>query len=625
MALLERPSNARLITLALFALLVGGWTLYPLLVLRWYDSDVPARAPKAPPGGWPTVDTLSEDYLLDWPERKSDFPAPPLSLRIRPTEWSAWWSLNSKHERRLVPGGPEQVLLEVAVPNSHSVLPEQIKPLCEMSVEPLAGCAGARARLVVSRDAGDWEVLTGKKAPPQRTRITSDGRNVPVIHAFWTRSDRATGREEFLGWACPSGPQDLPLEALSDGQPEALYRCFEPEQWWERRWPDWFGYNQRMLYSRCTGCGMSFLFMGRKVEIDHFELLPARGIEAARFRLMLSAWEMLNRQRQAAAHAPAANAELDEAYAQLATCESVAEEASKYSRERRMRMTEGQRRRLVYLGIACEQAAQIGARMMASPEAEAVLGRALHGIAQLDAFRANAQDLFDAWFAALEAKGSSGKSLEALEASLLYIESGPRYADNDPKREQREARIKLARTLLTQFASELPEHARGEAFQVFASAYQGDEHRLDLAALREEYVALVAQQHGDTSRQVLIPLRDLMMSQWLAGDFEGLPHTVERYRQAWLAQATPQAVADPNGRVEIASAGFHVVFGLRLIAFHDSKHAEMAPRGEEIVGRMRALLGADERWVRAAEFHQREVVTRKAVEGVPIGGGFLPW
>ena len=67
----------------------------------------------------------------------------------------------------------------------------------------------------------------------------------------------------------------------------------------------------------------------------------------------------------------------------------------------------------------------------AANEAEPVLGGALRAMARIDSLRANAQELFDAWFTALESKGR-GESVEALRAGLLYVRYGPRPGRGDP-------------------------------------------------------------------------------------------------------------------------------------------------------------------------------------------------
>lgn len=612
------------------ALAAGGFALYPLLVLKWHDGSLPfsphaaVPAQRAPAGGWPQIDTSTEPYLLAWPAQRSERPAPELSLRILPTDWYAWWSLQSAPLRTLPAGGLEQVLLEVSIPNADAVSPEDMAPLCELAPRPLGGCNGARARVFVDREGGDLDILLGERAPPTRTRVAHDGRNLPVLHEFWSRVDRDTGREQFLGWDCPSGEDDLPLRPVNEPHPAALYQCFEPDRWWQRKWPKRFGYERRKVYTPCSPgvrCEMLFLFAGRRVKLDFVELMPEREVETARFRLLLSAWEMLNRQRHAAAHPPDPAAELPEARAQLALCTSVAREAATLTRNQRIALSEAQRRRMRYLGISCEKAAHIGARMVEvqAEEAEALLGASLRALATLEAFRSNAEELFDAWFAALEANGH-GEGPEALAAALLYLRSAPRYAADDPQRAQREERVRTARALLQRLGPALPEDQRAEAYRLFESEYRGDAHQLDLIALLLEHAALIAQQHGASSRQVLEPLQTLVAVQSLAGDIEGLRETIEQLQLAWFAQAVPEATLDLEGKRLIAGSGLYLVYGLRMIAFREDQHVQIAPRIDEVVTRMRALLGNDDPFVRGAQFHQREVLTRKFVPSLPGGG-----
>ena len=625
--ILTRPSPARLIAVTVFALIAGGTLFYPAFVMQWYEGLLPfspyrSKPVQQPPkGGWPKVDISKEQYVLAWPKGDSETSAPPLSLRILPTDWYAWWSLESKHETDAMPDGPEEIYLEVSIPNAEAILPETMEPLCQLAVEPAGGCAGARARVNVDRDSGELDVLLGKQPPQERTRVTNDGRNVPVIHEFWSR--REAGRERFLGWACPSGPKDAPLNPVSGGRPEVLYQCFEPTGWFERKWPGWFGYEKRNVYTQClrNACEMLFLFAGRQVTVE-FELLPARDIETARFRLLLSVWEMLNRQRRDADQVIPPEQELAEARVQLAMCESLAEQLAKFSREQLQRVSEVQRHRMSDLRISCERAAQIGTRMVkASPsEAEPLLGRALRALARMDAIRTNGQELFDAWFAALAAKGR-GESVEALDAGLLYLRAGPHPGKDDPKRELRDARVSATRALLTRFGRVLPDERRAEAYRIFEDAYYGDEHQLDRIALLKEFAALTAQQHGESSREVLQPLAKLVAAQSLAGDLDGLRETLARLKVAWFTQAAvPGAVPEPKDKEVIANSGLYLVYGLRLIAFRDEKHAEIAPQIDKVLETMRALLGGNDPFVRGAEFHQREVLTRNFVPSLPGGG-----
>jgi len=182
------------------------------------------------------------------------------------------------------------------------------------------------------------------------------------------------------------------------------------------------------------------------VRLDFVNLLPPRDRELTCFRLLLSAWEMLNRQRADAAIALHAIAELAEARAQVSMCESAAGAFMRLGEQQRREMTDSQGKRLYDLSISCEQAANIAIRLMAIDrnQSDPVLGWAIRGLAGLELMRSSAQGLFDVWFAAIEAKGQS-ESIEALQASLLYLRAGPRPALNDPRHEERLARVRAAR------------------------------------------------------------------------------------------------------------------------------------------------------------------------------------
>lgn len=623
--ILTRPSRGQLIGAAIFGLLAGGFLFFPAFVMQWQEGLLPFSpyrsrpAQQAPAAGWPKVDVSREQFVLTWPKGESATDAPPLSLRILPTDWYAWWS-EGRREQAVRPDGPDGIQLDVTVPNAEGILPETMDPPCQLAVDPAGGCSAARARVRVSRDGGQFDILLGKGTPQQQTRITNDGRNVPVIHEFWTRRDE--GRERFLGWACPAGAKNLPLDPVSGGRPEALYQCFAPTGWFESRWPGWFGYEKRKVYADCVQqrCEMLFLFAGRQVTMD-FELLPARDIETARYRLLLAAWETLNRQRQDADQPVPPARELAQARVQLATCQATAEDIGRFSRDQLARMSDLQRHRVSMQQLSCEQAAQIAARMAKSSprEAEPVLAGALDAMTRMGSIRGHGDALFDAWFAALDGMGR-GESVEALRAGLIYVERGPRFAKDDPRNAARDERVVTTRALLTRLGLSLTEPERVAAYRAFTFEYYGDEHRQDMIALLQEQVAVLARQHGETSREVLQPLIDLVTVQSLAGDFDGLRRTLDQLHAAWDAQATPEAVVDPKAKQLIANGGLHVVYGLRLLAWHDQSGTAMAPKIDETLMTMRALLGPDDPFVRGAEFHRKEVLSGNFVPTLPGGG-----
>ena len=95
------------------------------------------------------------------------------------------------------------------------------------------------------------------------------------------------------------------------------------------------------------------------MRLDFVNLFPPRDRELTCFRLLLSAWEMLNRQRADAAIALQAIAELAEARAQVSMCESAAGAFMRLGEQQRREMTDSQGKRLYDLSISCEQAANI--------------------------------------------------------------------------------------------------------------------------------------------------------------------------------------------------------------------------------------------------------------------------
>ncbi len=107
--------------------------------------------------------------------------------------------------------------------------------------------------------------------------------------------------------------------------------------------PGGLGYQRNLVHTSCTDhdvCETQFLFAQRLVRLDFVNLLPSRDRELTRLRLLLSTWEMLNRQRADAAIAPQAIAALAEARAQLSRCGSAAAAFMRLGEQQHREMTD---------------------------------------------------------------------------------------------------------------------------------------------------------------------------------------------------------------------------------------------------------------------------------------------
>lgn len=130
------------------------------------------------------VDLTKQSYSFTWQPRSGERPAPPLAMRIEPTDVYAWWWTGGRNSRRLLDtgNGPQKLVLDLQVPSADAFPSVPAEGLCVDSEAPFMGCRVALSRIVLERDDVDWDLvdgLLGKRLLPTSTdfvqRITDYG------------------------------------------------------------------------------------------------------------------------------------------------------------------------------------------------------------------------------------------------------------------------------------------------------------------------------------------------------------------------------------------------------------------------------------------------------------------
>ena len=603
---------------ALIALLVGlvpGLLfVWPLIHAKWLEGAIPFGPGRSqlhvadkPTGE--EVDVTTQSFVVTWSDRNTERPAPPLSLRIAPTEWYAWWSFQGA--RRKIPvtaRGPEQLLLEVSVPGHDGMPPENVAPIC-LENKPVEACRLGRARLIVYRDDTDWDrqdILLGKRAPRSDRRVTADGRSLPPLLSYWTGEDKETGQERFLGWACDKGPQVLPLPPETGARPESLYRCFEPGDWWSRRWPEAFGFHKQAVLFDCDlndHCEIAFHFRRRLVNLQT-ELLPAEDKERTRVQLWYSALAMLNRMNAQASQLPPDEGEVVQARTQIAACEAVAAVLADVPSVERKGFTQAASSRIDKQLLSCRQAAHIAARLGApsAAVAESLLARAFTALSNAGAVRSEMRPWLEAWITTLQLTRQD-QTPKALQASLLWLREYSRTPDGAP------ALVANTRALLGRFAHTLDEQRREAAYMQLAHPLESAQSVSELRALWEEWIATEAKAGGARGPGLLRPLKELAHIQWRAGEFDAMRTTIAQLQDVWFALPHPE---DDAAKQRFGEGGASIVFLWKMVAFQPEGDPTTAlASASEVVQRMRQSLDPTDMRARAAEQYLREIAARR--------------
>lgn len=629
-----KSKTARRIIFALaIAGTVGAILAGPMLALRWVEGSIPLSPwntdePAAGTGATRTIDLPRETYAFTWPARSSPRPAPTLRMSVAPTDWHDWWSASAGAGKLALHGDtPLRLSLDVTVPDGEAITPESIGKLCEARPGTPGACRLGHAKVEVlheDEDTARYDIVSGAQAPATDTRRSSEGRTMATRYAFWTRIDTASGERRFLGWACDGGIASLPLPAPAAASPDVLYRCHAPNRWRDTALPALGGLERAHLYYACDAadrCELLFPFQGRLVVMSFDETPAPREIETTRLRLFLAAWAMLNRLHEDALYPRGAMAELPEGYAQLAACRAISAALNAFGAASGTASAENSRDRDARLAIPCRRAADIASRLARSApaEAEGILASALPVMARLVEPDSNEAAYYEAWITAVRtsASGATSRMAEALTGLLART---PGVARDQPGFEAREAQILAARTFVTGAGDALPDETRDRLVAALVRQYRGTARENDAVTILEEHVEALSRARGHASPVLGSPLVRLGETQRDRDNFIGLRKTSEHLLAVWQNPASA-AAWNPTQEGQI---GFAVVLFLRTMALHDNNTASATAVIGAVVDRLVKRLGPTDPYVRAAQFHQREVLAGHAVAGAPAGGGFLP-
>ena len=239
-------------------------------------------------------------FELDWPARREDPKAPPLSLLVPIADFTQWRSEDKfVMERR--PGRGQRLDFFVMFPDAGSLSTTALGNQCDAQYEA-DNCYVEELRVQLMEDAPGRDDI-GREVMDSKARGSSDtATSGPPrkLKAFWVKDIRETGRLEFVGWDCPD---EKPTGAASTDPATPLLernRCFEPASVEEKRAPATAGYQRFVRLLACSGngrdCKIYFPFRGRYVEVtpdDASRLIAKR--EEENGYLFLVAWEFLNR------------------------------------------------------------------------------------------------------------------------------------------------------------------------------------------------------------------------------------------------------------------------------------------------------------------------------------------
>lgn len=628
---------------AAFILLVSGiaaaFIFGPLLQIKWFEGEIPFSPYRVQPTAAKSYVTrkvdIADGYAFTWVERKTERRAPALALRVTPLDFSGWWSTAHAVKQVGEAGdGPEMLVLYVLVPGAEGVPFEGTAPLCTERQGPFGGCRIGQADVIVRRDDGDWakhDILLGRRTAQPNEAVPLDHRPVRVLREFWT-SREPGGRLRFRGWTCTA--EQLAAERRELGPlPKAdaplmeHVRCFEPARAWERWLPSRFGYERQRVLFECQpkserDCHAYFLFHGRFADVRVLwwpAEEEAQTREQTRLRLFLASWEMLNRLHEEARSPSGGARYLAEAREQAAVCKALAREAQSWGSAMR-------RDWFVNPMLPCYRAGAIATRYAkdAPAQAEPLLAELADLLRRTEGRDSRWERLVEARIEALAAAGrrDSPEMLHVLAS--FYGETS--YSKGSKDFERHGEAMKHGWSLARKYRQQAPAE-RDRLQQALAGYYMAEGNPQAVLGVYQELLADLEQDGGPLSAQLAPPLQRLATYQWHQGAFLPMRHTLDRLRVVWLARPENlSAAADSfEERRREQEIGFRIVFLYSAYALNQLAHAEVTPLVREVTGRMERTLGAANPYLRAARFHEQEIVTRKAAPaGTPIGGGLLP-
>ena len=626
----------------LFIVLVSGIAAVvmfgPLLQIKWFEGELPFSPFKVEPTAAKSYVTrkvdIGEGYTFTWVERKTQRRAPALALRVTPLDFTGWWRRDFIVNQVGESGdGPQQLHLFVLVPSADGFAPDT--PLCTEGERAFAGCRMAQADVLVQRDDGEWnthDILLGRRTPQPTESIPIKDRPLRVLREFWT-SREPGGRLRFRGWDCSA--EQLAAERRELGPlPKAdaplgeHLRCFQPQRAWQRWMPARFGYDKQALFFECqpkgTGCHAYFLFHGRFTDV-RFLWLPS-GEEAEqlreqlRIRTFLTTWEMLNGLHEEALKPSGAARYLAEARVQTDVCKALARELESWGARRAER--DGWANPM----LPCQRAGIIAERFArdAPQQLEPILAQLAEALRPSEGRSSQWERLIEARVAALHAAGK-GDSPDMLHLLATYY-SDISYSKDSKDFARHGDAMRRGWDLARKYRQQAP-HDRDRIHQALVGHYRNAGNRQAVIGLYEELLSDLERDGGAQNARLAQPLRRLAHFYWQEGDFPSLKRTADRLRGVYLSRPENIAAAADNfeeRRIE-QEVGFDLAFLYRNYAFNQLAQAEIAPLVREVTARMERTLGAANPYLKAARFHQQEIVTGKAApSGTPIGGGMLP-
>lgn len=609
----------------------------PLLAIKWFEGELPFSPFKVEPTAAKSYVTrkvdISDGYTFTWVERKTQRRAAALALRVTALDLSGWWSRDFTVKQIGEAGdGPQLLHLFVMVPSADGFAPDT--PLCTEGERAFAACRMAQADVLVQRDDGEWtkhDILLGRRAPESTESLPLKERPLRVLREFWT-SREPDGRLRFRGWDCSA--EQLAAERRELGslpRPDAPLtehmRCFQPPRAWERWMPGRFGYDKQALFFECSpkgvGCHAYFLFHGRFTDV-RFQWLPiaedAEPLrEQLRIRMFLTTWELLNRLHLEALRPSGPARYLADARAQTDVCKSLARERQSWGRD-------AGRSDWSNPMLPCQRAGVIATRFAkeAPQEAEPILAELSAALRPTEGRSSQWDRLVEARVAALAAAGK-GDSPEMLHVLATFY-GDISYSKDSADFARHGDAMRRGWDLARKYREQAPQD-RDRIHQALVSHYRNAGNRQAVIGLYEELLADLERDGGPQNARLAQPLRRLAHFHWQEGDFPSMKRTADRLRGIYLARPENIAAAADNfeeRRIE-QEVGFDLAFLYRNYAFNQIAQAEVAPLVREVTARMERTLGAANPYVKAARFHQQEIVTGKAAPGgTPIGGGLLP-
>ncbi len=522
-----------------------------------YDYKQPKRAPRE--GLREVAVTAEKPFDLEWPRRRGEHAAPPLSLFISQIELGSWMSGHAERVTMLT-GTPEGVYFFTGMPDAEALRASSMGEGCPAGLES-ADCAISLLRVFVQRDLPEPD-------HPGRSVLGSGVRGVEGeiaslrFEAFWFDDSSKRGRLEFVGWDCPGSPPG-PSVTTDLAKPLAeRARCFDPGSV-ARRAPRLAGYERAVFMSTCSGgCKLYFPYRGRVVEVTPYNTPLHLGSEEGMRRVFLGAWEFVNRLRADARVAPSGQIRLARAAAALDNCRAI--------RDRMPPPGRAASERRDHLRFQCGYAMlQAGAALRERPaEATKLI---------METYEVGA-----AWIgslgerhvrAALEATKAAqpGESPEKARMQLAYARSipGAQFGSETfrKKRQALEEAVRLADATL-----ERGSEPWAESYRALVQSFYSEHEPAEKIAVLERWRAVVLETRGPADRAMIAPVFQLCEMLFAAARQDRLKQCADEYLPFWLEMVSKLPAGEltyANSDGGFALMGWYASYGLRLDRPHE--------------------------------------------------------